>query len=270
MLNWQDHKVNILMFLATVGTTIWCGSSLFGSLTGGIMFSFSILAIIGVHEFGHYINARSNRIDCTLPYFIPAPFSIGTFGAVIKVKSSIPNRNALMEMGASGPLYGLVPALIILVIGMIFAPVSETPVSPFGSSILFYGLSMVLKGVAPAYLHMTPLLLAGWLGLFVTALNLLPFGQLDGGHVVYAMISKKRNFHKVLKYSWYAYLGWAIIAALSFESIMWLIYAGFIHLSGGWLHPPLDNEMINLTPENRLRGWMCIIAFALVFMPIPL
>jgi len=272
---WKENKVNIILFLLTIVTTIWAGNRMFGYLFLGGVFSAYIMTIIGIHEFGHYIHSKRNNVDCSLPYFIPAPNLLGTFGAVIKMKSSIPNRNALMEIGAAGPLYGFIPAFVAVVLGMIFGSVSSVPASvgglKLGYSILYFLLAKIIKGVGPAYIAMNPLLFAGWIGLFVTALNLLPMGQLDGGHVVYALFSKIRNYRQIAGIIFWAFVAWGIVAMLFFYTPMWLMFAAMIYFLGGrtYLHPPLDNELINLTPQNKLKGWVCLALFILTFLPAP-
>jgi len=174
------------------------GADLFGnslSILKGLPFCAALLLILGTHEFGHYIASRLHKVVSTLPYFIPAPPvppMIGTFGAVIRMKTPITTKNALVDIGASGPLVGFVFAVIVMVIGIHFstiAPVVHNGSVAFGEPIIERLLVYLMMGEIPhGYeLVMHPVAFAGWIGFFVTALNLLPIGQLDGGHIMYAI-----------------------------------------------------------------------------------
>lgn len=269
----KSQITNYVLFFATIFTTAWCGTKLFeGSLSAGITFSIAIMIILLVHEMGHYLNAKDHGIDTSLPYFIPLPVFIGTMGAVMFFKSRIPNRNALMDTGAAGPLCGFIVSVVALVIGMFLAPVSADPKSSFlGVSLLYYGLAYLIKGVSPAYIAVTPLVFAGWLGLFITMLNLLPIGQLDGGHVVYAMFGKSKYYPEGMKRFFQLFLAWGVICFLFYHNLTWLFFGGLIYFLGGKtvLHPPVENEMVELTLWNKVKGWICLAIFILTFMPAP-
>ena len=178
------------------------GSTLFTTyLAGGKLYALSLFLILGAHEFGHYFAGVKNGVRTTLPLFIPAPpglFLLGTFGAMIAIKDPIPNRRVLMEIGVAGPIAGFIVAVPTLIIGLFFseivAPTGERGFS-FGSSVIMIVLSKAILGVTPLSadfdIQLHPIALAGWVGLFVTAINLFPIGQLDGGHILYALLGKK-------------------------------------------------------------------------------
>ena len=200
-----------LLFALTVVTTTWAGAAHQGinilrepgRFTVGLPYSLGLLAILGVHELGHYFTARHHQIRVTLPYFIPVPFALGTFGAFIQMRSPTENRRALFDVAVAGPLAGLVVAIPALLVGLRSSTVlvggagSETGVmggTSVGSSVLFALLAKLSLGDALQYGHilrLSPLAFAGWLGLFITALNLLPIGQLDGGHIAHALFGRR-------------------------------------------------------------------------------
>jgi len=262
---------NIILFVLTVITTVWCGSALFGgSLFAGMLYSLTVLIILFTHEMGHYINARRHGLDVTLPYFIPIPIGIGTMGAVIKMKSMANDRNALMDVGAAGPLWGFVASFVMMAIGIAITPVYDSPLSKMlGASLLYTAMSYIIKGVPPEFLAINPVIFAAWLGFFVTMLNLLPIGQLDGGHVTYAMFGKAKNFRKYMQTFFYCFIAWGIVCMFVYHSPTWIIFSLLLLLLGGSYHPPLNNEMIDLNLKNRIKGWACVIIFILTVMPSP-
>lgn len=265
--------VPILLFALTFVTTLVAGTFLAGGnplsnppdIVLGFMFSVPLLAILGVHEMGHYTAARRHGVAVTPPYFIPAPSFIGTFGAFIKIKSPIPHRNALMDIGAAGPIAGAVVAIPILLVGLglsVLKPSSGLTGIPLGESLLYRAAEYVVFGDVPkgvdVVLH--PVAIAGWIGLLVTALNLLPSGQLDGGHVAYALFGARyakvaRAVPFVLLPMGYFWGGWVIWAVLLF----------FL----GTRHPePVFAEM-PLSRGRRLVGLVAGTLFVLCFTPSP-
>ncbi len=244
----------------TVGTTWWAG---------GLLFSISLLAILGAHEFGHYLAARRNGVRTSLPFFVPAPpfFIIGTFGAFILIKESIPNRKVLMEIGCAGPITGFIVTIPTLFLGLSLSkvgPLVETGALSFGSSILLGVISELVLGVSPLssdvtiYLH--PIAQAGWFGLLITALNLLPVGQLDGGHIIYSLFEKRfyvisRVFYALLiplGFFWYGWWFWAVM----------LLIIGF-------RPAPLIFDYIPLEMKHKVLGWLSVVIFILTFIPVP-
>jgi len=198
-------KIHILLFLATIGTTLLAGSimaggnpfSAFSDLWKGLPFSTTLMLILGFHETGHYIYARKHGVDATLPYFLPAPTFIGTFGAFIKIKSPIYQRKALLDIGASGPIAGFLVAVPALIWGLLHSNVVTVTGEQLGiqlgdsllMKLLTYSIFPTLLETQDIILH--PVAFAGWIGLLVTMLNLLPIGQLDGGHIAYAILGRQ-------------------------------------------------------------------------------
>ncbi len=252
--------INVALFLLTMLTTYW---------VNGILYSLSVVSILLAHEMGHYLMCRKYGISATLPFFIPIPFEpFGTMGAFIKIKERIPHRRALFDVGVAGPLAGLALTIPILIIGLKNSHfVQLESVSKdnmfLGESFLFSQLAKLMLGTAPegydTILH--PMAYAGWVGLFVTALNLLPIGQLDGGHVLYAIFGHKSQH--VFKF---AMLGFIIIAALMYPG--WLLMI-ILLLSLGFRHPAPDNDYVQLDLKRRLIGYFTFFIFLISFIPAP-
>jgi membrane-associated protease RseP (regulator of RpoE activity) len=276
--------LNIVLFILTVFSTILSGAGLEGMdilgkpsliwnnpldvLKAGIPFSFALLGILLFHEFGHYILSRRNGVKVTLPFFVPFPNFVGTLGAVIRSKSPFINRRQLMEVGAAGPLAGVVLAIPLLIWGMAHPRyVPEPPgldgMINLGSSLLIYAIDKLFSPVPPEGMIsiMHPVAFAGWVGLLVTMLNLMPISQFDGGHILYALFGKIQ--HKL------AYLFIAILVALSFYWMGWLIWIAF-----GFLfkpsHPPTVLDDIPLERKHKIIGYACILLFIICFMPVPI
>lgn len=202
-----------------------------------------------------------------MPYFIPAPSIIGTFGAVIKMKPPIPDRRSLIDIGASGPIGGFIIAVIACIAGLSMSdirPAGELQQGiSFGSSILFSLLSKIVLNIDPekydVLLH--PIAFAGWIGLLVTSLNLLPIGQLDGGHIVYALFGEKHRIISLLTIPVLIVLG-----ILYWPG--WLLWAALM-IFLGYKHPPVVYPYIQLDQNRKIIGWACFIIFILTFTPTP-
>jgi membrane-associated protease RseP (regulator of RpoE activity) len=267
---------NVILFVATLISVLFTaalntsGEALFGDwslLWSGVPFTFWLMAILLLHELGHYTFSRLRGVDVSLPYFIPAPlfFILGTLGAVIKSRSPIKNRRHLLDVAAAGPIAGFVVAVPALIIGLAKSEVVESGglIGWFlGDSLLFSLLSNMMIGPLPEghgiILH--PIAFAGWVGLLVTMLNLLPVGSLDGGHIAYALIGKRQRF-----------VGYVTVAFLFVMSIWWqgwLIWAG-ITLFMGPEHPPTLFDEVPVGPGRRLIGYICFVIFLLCFIPVP-
>ncbi|MBC8283727.1 MAG: site-2 protease family protein [Nitrospinae bacterium] len=248
------------LLIATLVTTF---------LAGGLLFSISLLLILGAHEFGHYWASKRNGVQSTLPYFIPAPpiFIAGTFGAFIQIKQKIPNPSVLMEIGASGPIAGFIVALPTLILGLylsVVTPLTGMEGVNFGSSIILNLCSKFILGVDPSSpyvnIHLHPIAFAGWIGMLVTALNLMPVGQLDGGHIIYAFYPDKHNLVGKLffiglfplGYFWPGWFFWALMIALM-----------------GFKTAPLNEELGELGPFHKSLGIISAVIFVLTFIPIP-
>lgn len=267
--------LHIILFILTFLSTLTVGALYDGvdllkkplQIYKGLPFSVTLLAILLAHELSHYLSSRKHRVDATLPYFIPAPTIFGTFGAFIKMKSPIATRNALMDIGASGPIAGFVLSVFASVIGLFFSGVA--PVSSaaggfrFGDSLLFGWLSRLIVGPLPANYDvvLNPVAFAGWIGFFVTSLNLIPVGQLDGGHIAYALLGERHtNLSKVL-------IGVLVLLGL-FTWEGWMVWAVLL-LILGFRHPPIMYSAIPLDPKRRLIGWAALVIFVLTFIPVP-
>jgi membrane-associated protease RseP (regulator of RpoE activity) len=265
--------INIALFLVTFLTTSLAGASSGETLPeiiiSGLPYSLTIITILLTHEFGHYFAARSFGVRATLPYFIPFPSLIGTMGAVIKVKSPIPDRRALFYIGAMGPIAGFVMSIIAVVIGISLSEVrnlpaggGEVPIPIFGDSILFAMIVKVFHGTIPEGkdIFLSPYAWAGWIGFLVTSINLMPVGQLDGSHILYALIGKKQRI-----------FGWGVLAGLGVLSFFWYGWAIWIFIIMFFLmvaHPPIpEGRELNLFEKGM--GWFCMVIFVLTFIPVP-
>ncbi len=246
----------------------------------GCLFSGPLMAILLAHEMGHYIAGRRNNLNVTLPFFIPCPpiklFGVpllipGTFGAIIKIRSVITDRNALMSIGAWGPLAGCIVGIPLLAVGIYYSkslplpPGQESFTISFGSSAILEFLCWLRFGHLSfdRAIDLHPTALAAWYGLFVTALNLLPIGQLDGGHVLYALLGPRRGPVASI----------VVLACLIPLGILlwpgWLFFGVLVTILGLKHPPPLDPY----TPLDRgawIIGCATIVLFALIFIPVPI
>jgi len=266
--------VNLVLFLATILTTLFVGAFHLGhnplqhplELLYGLPFSLSIILILGSHELGHYLVARRLGVDATLPYFLPVPHPMtGTMGAFIRIRSAVPSKGALVKVGLAGPLVGFLVALPVTLIGLRLSTVVDKQAGQgiqLGSSVIFRLLSEVWHPNLPPDkdLMLHPVAFAGWLGFFVTALNLLPAGQLDGGHIAYAVLGRFRKA-----------FGWVVVGLLALMGYFWLgwpFWAVLIMVSG-LRHPqPLD-DISPLTKTERLLALAGLLLLLLTFMPAP-
>ena len=273
-------RTNIVLFLLTVLSTIVAGSQAFFAfnpfieprrLLEGIPFSFTLLAILGTHEFGHYFTARAYGASVSLPYFIPAPppLLFGTLGAIIRMRSPARDRNSLFDIAAAGPLAGLVVALPALWIGLGWSKVAAVPAGEsvaFGDSLLLRLMTWLAFGPLPpghdVFVH--PVALAGWVGLFVTALNLIPVGQLDGGRIAYALFGAR---HRQISIA--TFLGLLALGAVTGAG-NWFVWAFLLLFVMGFHHqPPLD-DLSPLSPGRYAVGFLCLLLLILLIPPVPI
>jgi membrane-associated protease RseP (regulator of RpoE activity) len=278
----QESKgtINLLLLVATILSTLFVGASYTAATTEelfmiwrGWPFSLSIMLILGAHEMGHYFAARYHKVPVTLPYFIPMPLpgSFGTFGAFIQLKAPVNNKRALLDVGAAGPWAGIIFAIPILFLGLATSEVLPLPVAtPYqmeGNSILYAAMKFIVFGrFLPAGgldVHLNQVAWAGWVGLLVTSLNLIPLGQLDGGHVAFVLLG-----------DWAKKLFWPVIIALGLLVILtgtltWVLWIGLLFLLGRRYAVPLD-EVTVLDPRRRIMAILTLLLFLLVFIPIPL
>jgi membrane-associated protease RseP (regulator of RpoE activity) len=270
--------INLILFLATICTTIVAGTFLGGanpfkepqSLIIGIPFSFALLLILGAHELGHYFACRSEGIYATLPYFIPVPppFFLGTFGAVIRIKSPIQTKKGLLKVGAAGPIIGFIVAIPVVIVGLKLSKfeylLPDSKGIILGNSIIFWGLTKLstLQPELPGYgLSLHPVAFAGWVGMFITAINLSPVGQLDGGHISYALFGKKSKFIAI------PFLG--IILILATLWLGWLVWTFVVFIVIGIKHPPPLNDISSLNLVHKIIGIIALLIFVITFVPLP-
>jgi membrane-associated protease RseP (regulator of RpoE activity) len=257
------NHINVILFVATLATTIYAGYRFAGSIWDGFAFAGALLAILGVHESAHYFAAKKHDVKSTLPYFVPAPTLIGTFGAVINVKSPIPNNNALFDLGFSGPLAGIIVAIPVLIIGiyysnivpivsgsMLFSP------PPIMAIIMYFMLPPIPSGYE---LQIHPIAFAGWVGIIVTLLNLMPVAFLDGGHIVRSLFNER--IHRIISVIGVIVtllLGWIPMAIL-----MMLI------LVLNRRHPGALDNVSKITSWRKVLAVLMLIIFILCLTPVP-
>lgn len=294
-------KIHIILFLLTVATTFITGLSFGGDIISALSFSFALLFILGSHEMGHYYYGKKYGVDITPPYFIPAPpfiSPIGTFGAFIKIKSPISTKRALFDIGIAGPFAGIVATVPVLIIGIKLSTIVEMSEHAaegglvLGTPLIMSLFSDIFYGPIPQgydlFLH--PVAFAGWVGLFVTALNLIPSGQLDGGHIVYALFSKK--YHRYVSRVMIALLiifgiGTKILLEIGNDLLGsgfnwltqsvpviegwpgWILWAVLLTLMGA-KHPPTMYEETDLDMKRKILGLISLLIFIGSFTPAPI
>lgn len=260
----------------------------------GWPFALSLLGILLAHEMGHYIAARKHGASVTLPYFIPFPSGfLGTMGAVIQMRGAIRNKRVLLDVALSGPLAGLAVAIPVVVIGLHLSEVGPVPVSGFqleGNSIMYLAAKYLVfgellpkpldYGQVPAVIHwivffftgnpapgggtdvfIHPVALAGWAGMLVTGLNLIPVGQLDGGHILYVLFGKSAKVWRPLVI--------ALLVAMGFVWSGWWIWAVLLY-AFGQSHPEVLDEITELDDYRRSLAFVALILFFLLIVPVPL
>jgi membrane-associated protease RseP (regulator of RpoE activity) len=251
----------LILFLATCATTYYAG---------GPWYSAALITILLTHELGHYIQARRYHVPASFPYFIPMAKPLGTMGALIVMRGRIGDRKALYDIGITGPLAGLVPTIICCVVGLQWSQVIRTGVPGefgiLGEPLIFKWLSQLVVGPLPpgrdVLLH--PLAFAGWVGIFITALNLIPIGQLDGGHVLYALLRDKA--HPIATFLLF---GAAAAVAFNFEKYWgWSVMLMLLALMGP-RHPPTGNDYVPLGPVRIVLGWLTLAFVIVGFTPVP-
>jgi membrane-associated protease RseP (regulator of RpoE activity) len=277
----KSHRItltHIILFLLTMVTTIVAGATQVGvnplenpeQLYKGIPFSFTLMLFLVTHELGHYITSRIHRTPATLPYFIPGPPIItGTFGAFIKMQPPLWDRRSLIDIGASGPLLGFIIAVAATIIGLMMSEIKPSEIREgtifFGNSLIFGIMTELILPLSSRHhdvvIHLHPVAFAGWLGFFITSLNLLPIGQLDGGHITYAISQRGHRFFSVtlvpilLVLGFFTWSGWTLWAVLM--------------LVLGIKHPPVVYPEIPLDRKRKIIGWLSFIVFILTFTPEP-
>jgi membrane-associated protease RseP (regulator of RpoE activity) len=300
----RRYLFHFLLFFLTFFTTTLAGVQWLNrdplelsNFSSGLPYSISLLAILAFHEFGHYFAARYYGVTTTLPYFIPIPPFLlnpfGTMGAVIRIRSTISSRKQLFDIGSAGPLAGLVVTLIVLFYGIITLPPIEYlyHIHPqyiglkqipeggltFGSSIFLWSL-LKLTGhgqfIPPMNeIYHYPYLCVGWFGLFITAMNLIPVGQLDGGHILYSLVGKRQGMVARFFFGCLIFIG--LISFLPFfgfhiqpGTVGWLVFAGILFFIIKLDHPEVYDSN-GLDSIRRMIGWSLMVIFLLIFTPVP-
>ncbi len=286
-INTRPDWLNIVLFITTVITTMLSGSLLFltkwsmdgmlapqNLLKGLVFFSVPLMAILGIHELGHYFVSKKHNVAASLPFFIPIPpnpvLPLGTLGAVISMREPIPDRKSLIDIGIAGPIAGFLVSIPVLLVGLflmqqnpVFIDSSQT--MQINPPLLFTALSWLFtfpSVPAGEAIVIHPTAFAGWVGLLVTAINLLPAGQLDGGHIARGALREKH------KYASYAAIGLLLLS--SFFGSGWLFMALFIIFFIGAGHPPALNEFVPLDAKRKALVLIAIIIFILSFTPVPI
>ena len=330
---YKKHSIitHVLLFLGTFASSMMAGAAWAGQspleITNwvyGFTYASLLMIFLSAHEFGHYIAARVHKVDASLPYFIPLPIPFasmfGTLGAYIRTRSAIPNRKALFDIGAAGPLAGFIVCLIIFIIGLVQLPSIDYlySIHPeyrqygtnaplwgiyFGDTLLYPWLASIFaspNGYLPPMneIYHYPFLCVGWFGMFVTSLNMLPMGQLDGGHITFAMFGSKQSM--IARISWWiifslgigSFLGWfyeqivvespgefyTTIQSILLPTFLWIkLHAPWIYNGwNGWLfwalitrffikldHPPVSGDSIG--PIRMILGWLSLCIFVVTF-----
>ena len=274
----QRIGVAAVLFALTVLSVVYVGAQLAAdvhatglNLLDGIPFAVSLLAILGAHESGHYFVGRRLRAPVSLPYFLPLPVPpLGTLGAVITMNGPVRNRRHLLAIAAAGPLAGLVVAIPVLLIGLNMSVVEPLPTTgqfmAEGNSLLYLALKFITFGqLLPSRgldVVVSPIAFAGWAGILITGLNLIPAGQLDGGHIVYALVGARVARFVLV----------AVLAALAVLAIFWqgwILWLVLIFFFGRMRLTPLD-ELTELTTRQKVFAAAMLVLFFVVFTPIPL
>lgn len=242
------------------------------NLLSGFPFAFSVLVILICHEMGHYLTCRWHGIDATVPYVIPAPPPLnpfGTFGAVIRIKSLFRDRRQLFDVGIAGPLAGFVLILPVLAVGVALSTQFRgfdtlEPAWEFGEPLLFQLAVWLFYPGDPAYLQLHPVGWAAWFGMLATSLNLLPVGQLDGGHIVYALFGRK--VHRIISYA--TFISLVLLSLLSWPMLGYLLFAAIL-LFMRFRHPRPYNDAPHLGRWRWILAFVALVVFVLTFMPVP-
>ena len=273
----------VVLFLMTVFTTLWAGAfqAYSGTIRGplsflmerpdllwlGIPFAATLLFILVTHELGHFVLSKIHRVPASLPLFIPGPpHFIGTFGAIIRMRGPIMNRRALFDIGVAGPLAGFVVAVLALIIGLHLSTVIDRTSTfglQLGEPLLLKFMAWIVIGSLPpeADILLHPIAFAAWFGLFVTSLNLLPIGQLDGGHVAYALWGRRQRTMALAMIPiliMLGFVGWPGWFLWAFMASIW-----------GVAHPPVMDPDVHLGRGRTVVGWIALAVFILTFAPVP-
>jgi membrane-associated protease RseP (regulator of RpoE activity) len=254
------------LLLATIGSTWVMGTIFFGN---GWAYAITVLGILGAHELGHYFACRYYDVDASLPFFLPSPFFFGTLGAVIRIREPIPNKRMLFDIGIAGPIAGFLVTVPALFIGLglsTLVPLDNSGIW-FGEPLLIKAAAYLVWGPLPANqtVGMSSVAVAAWFGMLATAMNLFPIGQLDGGHIAYAVLGRR---------STYVTVSMIVVAAglciLSTNWILWTVLMIIMLIVVGPRHPRTYDEDVPLDRGRRLLAAFAVFMFAVCFTPVPI
>ncbi len=271
---YRSNIVNIILFFATIASTIYVGSILSepfvapGSLKlfwtiayGFAFFSAPLMLILGLHELGHYFVAKRYHVKASFPFFIPVPFSIGTFGAFISIRDPIPDRKSMTEIGAAGPLVGFATSIPLLFLANyfqgIYMPISQIQNLPVNFPLIYHLLGLAIPKGEPIF----PMVFAVWVGIFATAMNLIPVSQLDGGHIARGLLGRRAT---ILGYGFIVF-----IIVISYYYTSW-IFLVFFAIFLGLNHPPPLNDYARVAYRDVLIGVAAVAMFVLSFTIVPI
>lgn len=290
--------IPVLLLLLTIVTTAITGAQLtvnepflnWGNFSSGFKYSFALLTILFTHEMGHYLYARYYKISVTLPYFIPfyfpLMFNFGTFGAFIRLREPIPNKKALFDIGVAGPFAGFIVSLIFLIIGlyevqneasMLLYIESIHPLTDNTAAVLTFGGNMLFdfilqisgRNFIPMHeIYHFPFIVSGWFGLLITSLNLMPIGQLDGGHITHAMFGQKSS--RIAIAGFIAIILLNVFLISQFNSYVYILWPILILVFIKFKHPPTLDESIAIGPLRKILGYLAYIIFIVSFSPMPI
>ncbi|MBI2890785.1 MAG: site-2 protease family protein [Nitrospirae bacterium] len=270
----RDYRLPLLLLALTVVTTLYASRKVSGQSDASLFaywpFSVTLMMILLTHELGHYFTARYHHVDASLPHFIPGPPPIGTFGAFIRMRSPVLNRKSLVHIGAAGPLAGLLVAIPALYVGLHLSEVRPVAVREpgltyqLGDNLIFSFVSRMVVGDLPDgyFLSLHPVAFAAWVGLFVTCLNLIPVGQLDGGHIAYSVLGRRSP-----------YVGAAtvvVLYALAWLWLGWFIWGSVLLFVIGLRHPPPIDNVTPIDGRTRAVAVVSLLLLGLTFTPNPI
>ena len=259
----QVH-INVILFFVTIISTVFVGYLWGGNIIDGIAFSIAIMAIIGTHETAHYFAAKKHGVKATLPYFIPAPTLVGTFGAVINIKAAIPHKNALFDLGVSGPIAGIIVTIPVLIIGFNLSHVAVLQpgtLSFYPPLLMQIILNFTSPQIPPGYdLFMHPVAFAGWVGIIITMLNLMPVAVLDGGHISRSIFNERiHQYVSIAGIIVTLALGWYLMA------ILMAVFVLFVTKR----HPGALDNVTKITKNRKIVAVLVVIIFILCLSPMP-
>jgi|GEM_PF-81770 len=282
----RSVNVNLILLIATIFTTVLTGSMQYASyenqadimaifspyylFMGGVFFALPLMGILACHEMGHYLTAKRYGLAVSLPFFIPVPppSPLGTAGAFISMRDQIPSRKALFDIGVAGPVVGLIVAIPVTIIGFILTNIVASPVPEdseglvaLGEPLLFIFLSYLFPAKGNVLIH--PMAFAGWVGFLVTSLNLLPIGQLDGGHVARALFGVKAKY---IAYATVFLMITMSFLLFNFSYILLLLFVIFL----GLVHPPPLNDISKLDKKRKMFGVFAFVLLIICFVPAPM